>query len=129
MGAAIAPILTLLMFGRSEGQAYCLETVLIVKGHMSAEEQKSLHHIPLYNHEIPVVMAKVIAFLFAVHGFSRDHLPTHYGAQPFQVAITADVCPCNRALFKQIQGCPTIEVFADDLLQYVASSKTTSVIH
>ena len=61
--ATIAPILTSILFGRSGGHEYCLETLQIVTGHLSIEKQKSLHHIPLYTHEIPVLAAASVAFL------------------------------------------------------------------
>ena len=128
-GPAIAPILTSINLGRSGGHEYCLETVPIVTGYLSAKEQTSLHHIPLYNHKIPVFAAEVVAFSFAVYGFNSGHFTTHRGDPPFQIAIAADSRPCGRALFKQISGCPKIAASADGLFQYVASSKATSTIH
>ena len=88
-----------------------------------------MSHIPFHNHEIPVFAAEVVAFSFAIYGFNSGHFTTHRGAPPFQVAIAADARPCGRALFKQISACPVIAASADGLLQSVASSKATSIIH
>ena len=125
----IAPILTSIVFDRSGGHKYCLETVLIVTGYLSAEEQKSLHHVPLYNYKIPVFTSEVVAFLFAIYGFNSGYFTTHRGAPPFQIAVAANACPCDRALFKQISACPVIATSANGLLQAIASSKATSIIH
>ena len=65
---AIAPLLTPIMMDGSGVHEFCLQTVPILTGHLSTEEQLTLQHLPLYNHEIPVYAAKVTAFLFAVYG-------------------------------------------------------------
>jgi hypothetical protein len=126
---AIAPLLTSITVGRSNGHEFCLQVIPILTGHLSSVEQKSLRHVSLYNHEIPVFAAEITAFLFAVYGFNSGHFTTHRGAAPFHVALAADTRPCGRALFKQISHCPTITESADGLLNCIASSEARSTIH
>ena len=55
---AIAPLLTSIMMDGSGGHGFFLQTVPILMGYLSTEEQLMLRHMPLCNHKIPVYAAK-----------------------------------------------------------------------
>ena len=80
---AIAPLLTSIIMDRSGGYEFCLQVVPIVTGYLSTKEQLTLRHVPLCNHEIPVYVAEVTAFSFAVYGFNSGHFIAHCGPSPF----------------------------------------------
>ena len=126
---AIAPLLTSITVGRSNGHEFCLQTVPVLTGHLSLAEQDSLRHVHFHNHEISVHAAEVISCSFVVYGFNSGHFTTHRGAAPFHVVMAADTRPCGRALFKQISCCPIISESADGLLNCIASSGARSSVH
>ena len=126
---AFAPILTSIYSGNSGGHHFCLQTVPILTGYLTAEESDRITYRPLYQHHIPVIASELTSYSFAVYGFNSGHLlPLHHEIN-IDVALAADTRPCGRALFKQFTRCPSISNSADDLLKRIQTSTATSTIH
>ena len=125
----ISPLLTSILYDNSGGHHFCLQTVPILTGYLTSEEQETLKHVPLYNHSITVCASEAISFSFAIYGFNSGHFISHHDLPPFEVVLAADIHQCGRALFKQFTRCPTISNSADDLLGRISSSTATTTIH
>ena len=126
----VAPLMALVLHDRSGGHESCLKIVPILTGHLTEQEQNaSMKHIPMHNHDIPVFAAELTSFSFIVYGFNSGHFLNGRSAPPIDIVMSADVLPSGRAMFKQYAKCPKIADSADSLLHMIAASKAKTTVH
>ena len=98
-------------------------------GLLPEDSSVSSRHTPLHTHHISVCAANIVAYSFAMYGFNSGHFVGVSTALPVQVAVTANMRPCGRVMFKKYTSCSGICDSASSLLQSVASSKAKITIH
>ena len=69
----IGSLVTQITLGGSGGHEFCLQVVPIRTGFLSEEEQQSLRHVPLHNHDVAVHAAGLVAYSFVIYGFNSGH--------------------------------------------------------
>ena len=79
----------------------CLQVVPVRTGLLPASDAMARRHTPLHNHNTSVCAASLVVYSFDMYGFNSGHFVGASPSLPIQVAITANTCPCGRAMFKK----------------------------
>ena len=107
----------------------CLQVVPVRTDLLPEGDSMSSRHVPLHNHNISVCATSLVAYSFAMYGFSSGPFVGVSTVLPIQVDVAADTHPCGRAMFKKYTSCPEVCDSANSLLQSVASSKAKTTMH
>jgi hypothetical protein len=125
----IGTLLASITIGNSGGHDMCLQVVPVRTGFLGIDDQKSLRHVPLHNHDIAVFTAGLMTYSFTMYGFNSGHFVSNSFDLPIQIALAADVRPYGHAMTKRHTSCPRVADSANSLRQNIASSKEKSTVH